>query len=84
MALVRGVIDRLTDEQLQERTDPLIGPGWPDEGETFPVLECLRIVLSEEWQHRLYAERDLAVLEQAGRSGDAPRATGPSGAGPPP
>lgn len=68
MALVRGVIARLTDQQLQERTAPLVGPGWPDEGETFPVLECLRIVLSEEWEHRRYAERDLAVLEQAGSS----------------
>lgn len=64
MALVRGVVDRLTDEQLPERTAPLVGPGWPDEGETFPALECLRIVLSEEWEHRLYAERDLAVLER--------------------
>ena len=31
-------------------------------GEDFPVAECLRIVLNEEWEHRLYAERDLAVL----------------------
>ena len=64
MALVRRVIDNLTDEQLAERTAPLVGPGWPDEGETFPVMECLSIVLNEEWQHRLYAERDLAVLEE--------------------
>jgi uncharacterized damage-inducible protein DinB len=64
MALVRRVVDSLTDEQLEERTAPLFGPGWPDEGETFPVWECLSIVLNEEWQHRLYAERDLAVLEE--------------------
>lgn len=68
MALVRGVVDRLTDEQLQERTAPLVGLGWPDEGESFPVLECLRVVLSEEWEHRRYAERDLAVLERASDS----------------
>jgi hypothetical protein len=30
------------------------------------VRECLLVVLSEEWEHRLYAERDLAALE--GRS----------------
>jgi uncharacterized damage-inducible protein DinB len=64
MALVRGVVDGLTDERLGERTDPLVGPGWPDEGATFSVWECLSIVLNEEWQHRLYAERDLAVLEE--------------------
>jgi hypothetical protein len=27
------------------------------------VQKCLLTVLNEEWQHRLYAERDLAVLE---------------------
>ncbi len=66
MALVRRVVDDLTDEQLGERTAPLIGPGWPDEGETFPVRECLTIVLNEEWWHRMYAERDLAVLQERG------------------
>ena len=64
MALVRRVVDSLTDEQLGEQTAPLVGPGWPDEGETFLVRECLAVVLNEEWHHRLYAERDLAVLEE--------------------
>ncbi len=27
------------------------------------MRECLLIILNEEWQHRLYAERDLDVLE---------------------
>jgi hypothetical protein len=66
MALVRGVVDDLTDEQLAVVTAPLVGPGWPPEGETFPVRECLLVVLNEEWSHRQFAERDLAVLE--GRS----------------
>ena len=30
------------------------------------VRECLRCILNEEWEHRLYAERDLAALA-AGR-----------------
>ena len=29
----------------------------------FPVRECLGVVLDEEWHHRLYAERDLDILE---------------------
>lgn len=62
--MVRRVVDGLTGEQLGGRTEPLVGPGWPDEGETFPVRECLLIVLNEEWCHRMFAERDLAVLEQ--------------------
>jgi hypothetical protein len=35
-----------------------------DRVESFPVKECLRIVLNEEWEHRLYAERDLTALEK--------------------
>jgi hypothetical protein len=30
---------------------------------SFPVRRCLRAVLNEEWEHRLYAERDFDVLE---------------------
>jgi hypothetical protein len=35
-------------------------PGWP-QLEDFPLRECLLIVLNEEWEHRGYAERDLAA-----------------------
>ncbi len=64
MALVRGVVDDLTDEQLATETAPLVGPGWPREGETLPVRECLLVVLNEEWWHRQFAERDLSALEE--------------------
>ena len=62
-AMVRHVMASLTDEQLASevtRTEP----GWP-QLEDFPFKECLRIVLNEEWEHRLYAERDLITLETA-------------------
>jgi len=62
MATVRQVIDGLTDESLAGQTEPVEGPGWPP-ARHWPVRECLLVVLNEEWQHRLYAERDLAVLE---------------------
>ncbi|TDW90534.1 pentapeptide repeat protein [Kribbella pratensis] len=62
MATVRRVVDNLSEEQLNADTEPVAGPGWPPP-ESFPVRECLLIVLNEEWQHRLYAERDLDVLE---------------------
>jgi uncharacterized damage-inducible protein DinB len=64
MALVRDVVDELTDEGLQAQTAPFVGPGWPPEGESFPVRECLLVVLNEEWWHRQFAERDLSVLEK--------------------
>jgi hypothetical protein len=63
-AMVRDVVTKLTDEQLDTeltRTEP----GWPQE-ERFPLRECLLIILNEEWEHRLYAERDLTKLEKEG------------------
>ena len=62
MATVRRVVDGLTDESLAASTVPVEGPGWPPP-RSFPVHKCLRVVLIEEWEHRLYAERDLDVLE---------------------
>ena len=41
--------------------------GWP-QLESFPLRQCLLIVLNEEWAHRIYAERDLAVLDSAAPS----------------
>lgn len=61
MATVRELLDGLTGETLSGHTEPVDGPGWPP-SRSFPVRECLLCILSEEWQHRLYAERDLAVL----------------------
>jgi hypothetical protein len=61
-AMVRGVLESLTDEQLAGDVTRL-EPGWPQE-ERMPVRDCLRIVLNEEWEHRGYAERDLALLEK--------------------
>ena len=61
-AMVREVMESLTDEQLAVRGDPHRA-GLAPHGD-FPVKECLRIVLNEEWEHRLYAERDLTALEE--------------------
>ncbi len=60
-AMVAGVIESLTDDQLAS-TVSRTEPGWP-QLEDFPVRECLLIVLNEEWEHRRYAERDLAAVE---------------------
>jgi hypothetical protein len=59
--MVCDVIESLTDDQLASevaRTEP----GYP-QTEGFAFIECLRIVVNEEWEHRLYAERDLTALE---------------------
>jgi uncharacterized protein YjbI with pentapeptide repeats len=74
MATVREVLADLTEEQLAEHTVPVTEPGYPA-SESYPVRECLGIVLIEEWHHRIFAERDLAVLEErstAEHDGDTP------------
>jgi hypothetical protein len=61
-ASVQRVMDALTDEQLA--TDVVRNePGWPQR-DRFALKQCLRIVINEEWEHRLYAERDLTALEK--------------------
>jgi hypothetical protein len=61
MATVRALVDGLTEDLLASDTTPVEGPGWPPP-RSFPVRECLRVVLNEEWLHRQYAERDLDAL----------------------
>jgi hypothetical protein len=62
MATVGRLIAELTDERLDEMTEPVPEPGYP-ESASFPVRRCLGAIINEEWLHREYAERDLAVLE---------------------
>jgi hypothetical protein len=64
MAGVREVMARLTDDDVRGSTEPVLDPGYP-ESRSYPVIRCLRAVVVEEWEHRLFAERDLAVLERA-------------------
>lgn len=63
MATVRRVLEELTDERLAGMTEPVLEPGYP-ESESFAVRRCLRAIVNEEWEHRRFAERDLAVLEE--------------------
>jgi hypothetical protein len=60
---VRKFLESLTDERLNSDTEPVDAPGWPYP-QAHPVAKCLGTILNEEWEHRLYAERDLAVLEE--------------------
>ena len=62
MAAVRRFVDGLTDERLAERTVPVDAPGGPP-ARDHPIGEALQVILDEEWWHRRFALRDLAVLE---------------------
>jgi hypothetical protein len=57
---VRSVIASATPKKLARNCVPPKTPGHPSKDHT--VLECLSVVLKEEWQHHRYAVRDLEVL----------------------
>jgi DinB superfamily/Pentapeptide repeats (8 copies) len=67
MASVSQLLAGLTDEQLAGATEPVTEPGFPEPW-SFPVRRCLQAIVNEEWEHRLYAERDLDALEAAARA----------------
>jgi hypothetical protein len=62
-AIVAGVLADLSDDGLERPVSS--ATAFLRDAVSLTVAECLRVVLNEEWEHRLYAERDLAVL--AGR-----------------
>lgn len=62
-AAVRRYLDALDDATLSSDTVPVEAPGWPEQ-RSFPVRECLLTLLNEEWWHRQFALRDLAVLDE--------------------
>jgi len=59
-ATAQAVLDDLDDAGLAR---PVISatPFMAD-ADSLTVAQCLTVVLNEEWEHRLYAERDLAAL----------------------
>ena len=61
MALVRGILDGITDDELERRCTGALPAAWDEPAK--PVRACLRVVMNEEVAHRSYAVRDLAVLE---------------------
>lgn len=69
MALVRGLVDGLTDAELGRLCARSPAPGYPEELRS--VGECLGVVMEEECEHHRFAVRDLVVLEarQGGSSG---------------
>jgi hypothetical protein len=61
MAVVRRIVDGLTDDDLGRRCHRSPAPGYPDEERS--VAECIGVVMDEEIEHYRFAVRDLAVLE---------------------
>jgi hypothetical protein len=63
VALVRGIVDGLTDDDLDRECPRLPAPGYPEEAYT--LGRCLRVIMKEECEHRRYAVRDLPALTAA-------------------
>jgi hypothetical protein len=63
MAVVRRIVDGLTDDGLGRPCRRTPAPGYPDEG--LIVAGCIAVVMEEEIEHYQFAVRDLAVLESS-------------------
>ncbi len=59
---VREVVAGAKTKELERNCVPPNSPGHPRKDRT--VLQCLHVVLKEEWKHHQYAVRDLEVLEK--------------------
>ena len=59
------VIAAATAPELERNCVPPGSPGHPRKDH--PVLQCLQVILKEDWQHHRYATRDLEVLRERPR-----------------
>lgn len=68
MTTVREYLRSITDDDLRSECGPNTAPGFPPP-QTRRVVQCLQVILDEEWAHHQFAVRDLAKAALAG--GDA-------------
>ncbi|ACQ81974.1 pentapeptide repeat-containing protein [Beutenbergia cavernae DSM 12333] len=72
VAMVREFLARVTPEELARVCGSAMWDDAPN-ADTMTVLDCLRVIFDEEWNHHRYAVRDLDLI--AAGSGDG----GPAG-----
>ena len=53
---------RVTPDDLSATAPVPAGPGWPPYARGKSVLDCLHVVLNEEWAHHRFCVRDLDLL----------------------
>lgn len=58
MAQVRAFLAEVTQGELDRVREPVPGPGWPPPAAR-TAIECLHVLLNEEWEHHRFAVRDL-------------------------
>lgn len=62
MDAVKATILNVAPDELGRMCNPPVAHGHPSESES--TLQCLHVILDEEWEHCRYANRDLEVLEK--------------------
>ena len=55
-------LSTVTAAQLSVPAPVPAGPGWPPYARGKSVLECVHVVLDEEWAHHGFCVRDLDLL----------------------
>jgi hypothetical protein len=60
---LRGWLAAVTAQQLAEPAPVPAGPGWPPYAQGRTVVECVRVLLDEEWAHHGFFVRDLDRLD---------------------
>lgn len=61
LAKMREFVAGVFDDDLSRPRLTGSGPGWPPPG-TRTALECLRVILDDEWAHHRFAIRDLDAI----------------------
>jgi hypothetical protein len=61
VARVDALVAAVTDDQLGQIRTAVLTPVWGEE--SYPVAECLEVIVNEHCEHRRFAVRDLAALE---------------------
>ena len=56
------LLSTVTAAQLSVPAPVPVGPGWPPYARGKSVLECVHVVLGEEWAHHGFCVRDLDLL----------------------
>jgi plasmid stabilization system protein ParE len=61
-------LSTMTADELSAPAPVPAGPGWPPYARGKTVLECVYVVLNEEWEHHRFCVRDLDLLGHASSS----------------
>ncbi len=63
MDQVRRFVASASQDDLDRPRQPNTAPGWPPPAER-SAIQCLRVILDEEWTHHQFAIRDLEIIER--------------------